>query len=307
MTTVQFEPMGVGAILDRAFRIYRQNFVRFLAIVAIVEIPMMLVALLLTRVQVQAVSTGAEGQGPSPAVILPTIFAGLVIMLVAQSLCGATLMKSVSASYLGEQVTIVEAYKMIVPKILTLIGASIVVGLVVGVGMLLCLAPGIIFGLWYMLTTEVIVIEGTGAFKGMSRSKSLVSGNLGKVFVLGLVVGILTWIISGGFGYVGALIAEWAVEVGDPEHVEAWRSSVMRAAVIRQFFARIGRILVMPIPAGAYILLYYDLRIRKEGFDLEMLARALGRPAPEPPTLTPAAEMPPRPMEAPSDDAFPEE
>jgi hypothetical protein len=307
MTTAQFEPMGVGAILDRAFRIYRQNFVRFLAIVAIVEVPMMLVALLLTRVQVQAISTGEEGQVLSSAVILPTAFAGLVIMLVAQSLCGAVLMKSVSASYLGEQVTIVEAYKMILPKLLTLIGASIVVGLVVGVGMLLCLVPGIIFALWYMLTTEVIVIEGTGAFKGMSRSKSLVSGNLGKIFLLGLVVGILTWIIASGFSYVGGLIAESAVQIGDPQHIEAWRGSVMRAAVIRQFFMRVGRILVMPIPAAAYILLYYDLRIRKEGFDLEMLARALGRPAPAPPTPMPAAEMPPRPEEAPSDGAFPEE
>ncbi len=43
-----------------------------------------------------------------------------------------------------------------------------------------------------------------------------------------------------------------------------------------QLIAIIVQILIVPIGAIAYILLYYDLRIRKEGFDLVMLANSIG-------------------------------
>ena len=44
---------------------------------------------------------------------------------------------------------------------------------------------------------------------------------------------------------------------------------------VNSLFSLAGQVLVMPISAAAFILLYYDLRIRKEGFDLEMLAKDL--------------------------------
>ena len=55
-----FEPMSVGLILDRTFFLYRKNFVRFIAIVAVVQIPVGLFQLLLQR------STGnpVEPSGP---------------------------------------------------------------------------------------------------------------------------------------------------------------------------------------------------------------------------------------------------
>jgi hypothetical protein len=53
-------------------------------------------------------------------------------------------------------------------------------------------------------------------------------------------------------------------------------SNATAAVVIPQVFAIAAEVLVMPIGAASSILLYYDLRIRKEGFDLEMLAQSLG-------------------------------
>jgi hypothetical protein len=44
---------------------------------------------------------------------------------------------------------------------------------------------------------------------------------------------------------------------------------------VQQLVSIIPQILATPIGASAFILLYYDLRIRKEGFDLEMLARSM--------------------------------
>ena len=264
-TTASFEPMGIGGILDRAFQLYRQNFIRFLTIVAIVYVPITLISLLLVRVQVAAATEGG-------AAVLLASLPLLILAIVGQALCAGALIKSVSGTYLGEPISVGEAYKAVLPKLLSLIGAAIVVGLLVGVGLLLLIVPGIIFLLWYILTTQVIVIEDMTAFPGMSRSKQLVAGNLGKVFALGVVVFIIVWIISFAFGQLGGAIAGMAEN--------PTRDQIVRAMTIQTLISQVGSILVAPITAAVWILAYYDLRIRKEGFDLEMLARAMGVPAP---------------------------
>ena len=48
------------------------------------------------------------------------------------------------------------------------------------------------------------------------------------------------------------------------------------ATFVSQSAGVLARILSAPIGAAAYVLLYYDLRIRKEGFDLQMLAQSVG-------------------------------
>ena len=53
------------------------------------------------------------------------------------------------------------------------------------------------------------------------------------------------------------------------------KDSARTPALIQQLFTMAGQVLITPISAAAVILLYYDLRIRKEGFDLEMLAADL--------------------------------
>jgi len=47
--------------------------------------------------------------------------------------------------------------------------------------------------------------------------------------------------------------------------------------VIRQLLSLAATVVTAPISAIATVLLYYDLRIRKEAFDLEMLAKSMGR------------------------------
>jgi hypothetical protein len=109
-----------------------------------------------------------------------------------------------------------------------------------------------------------IVVENHRALDGMSRSKALVAGNLGKVFAVGLIAVLIAYIIAIPLGYLGGL-------VGRMFFVE---NAVLRSFLIH-FVATLSQILVTPIGAAAAILLYYDLRIRKEGFDLQMLAQSM--------------------------------
>ncbi|MBN1918628.1 MAG: hypothetical protein JW889_12030 [Verrucomicrobia bacterium] len=277
MQPQHFEPMTVGQILDRTFKLYRDNFARFLAIVAVIYVPIALATIALMVPIMRTVADMAESAqnrggefdpGTAVALFLPLGVMALLSML-AQALCNAALIKSVSESYLGRGVTVGQAYAAVLPRLLPIIGASILVAILCAVGLVFCVVPGVIFWLWFLLTMQTIVVEKQGAVAGMRRSKSLMAGNLGKGFGLSLVIVLITWIANTVFQRIGGLV------VGAPTS-----DNLVTPVVMTQLFSIVGQMLVMPIGAGAYILLYYDLRIRKEGFDLQLLAQAFGTGVP---------------------------
>jgi hypothetical protein len=297
MKAQQFEPMSIGGILDRTFRLYKNNFVRFITIVAIIQVPITLIMLVSTSLMQRGVSiqptveyedfsndetsnmeetTGEEEEvgfedmaweGSNPtAIILGGIImiVGGISALLGNMLCQGALTKSVSEFYLGNEITVGQAYKFVLPKLLTLIGAGFLVGLIVWLGFIMCIVPGVIFGLWFALTTPSIIVENLRATKGMSRSKALASGNLGKIFCVGFLVILITWAISIPLSWAGLILSRLL-----------FVKNYLLVSFINQLFSLVGQILATPIGAAAFILIYYDLRIRKEGFDLQMLAQAM--------------------------------
>ena len=266
MTVPEFVPMGVGQILDRTFRLYRQNFVRFLAIVSVVRVPVALILTIILMLMLGGtVLEGEAGRSALAGAAAVTGLVGMFLNLVALTLCQGALFKSVSESYLGNEVTVGQAYGFALPKLGRMIWASLVVGVVVVIGMVLLVVPGVIFALMFALVIPVIIVENLKTGKAMKRSRTLVSGNMGRVFVLGFLIFIIAFVVGLASGYVG----RWAAAALAP-------SSFWGTQLITQMSSLVGNILVAPIGAAAYVLLYYDLRIRKEGFDLEMLARSMG-------------------------------
>ena len=71
------------------------------------------------------------------------------------ALCQAALIKNISELYLGREATVGQSYRYVIPKLLTLIGAGILVTLVVSMGYILLIVPGVIFTLWLALTPSV--------------------------------------------------------------------------------------------------------------------------------------------------------
>ena len=208
-----------------------------------------------------------------------------MLALVAQALCNGALLKGISGAYLGKDTSVGEAYRFVLPRLLSLIGAAIMVGLVVNLGFVLLIVPGIIFALMYALTSQAIVCENLGAFKGMTRSSQLSKGSKGKIFWLSLVVALITMAAWGIF-YAVSQLFQTTPTMANVQDVR-WSNLVIESS-----FELVGSALIAPIAAGAFILLYYDLRIRKEGFDLEMLAQSMGEQAAEQATEQPPLEPP---------------
>jgi hypothetical protein len=295
MQAHEFEPMSIGRILDRTFKIYKDNFIRFITIVAIIQVPITLLMIISTSFLQRGVPARNEAnsrqssryarQNPENINIeerrtrfnntskdeynpftggIGMMVTGILSML-GHVLCRGALIESVSESYLGTEITVGQAYRFVWPKFLNLIGAGILVVLVVYMGFFLLVVPGIIFALWFALTTPAIVVENLKVIEGMSRSKALASGNLGKILSVGFLVIVISWVVGIPFGIAGNFLGRIL-----------FFNNILLMTFIYQLTAVVGQILIVPIGAIAYILLYYDLRIRKEGFDLEMLANSIG-------------------------------
>ena len=122
--------------------------------------------------------------------------------------------------------------------------------------------PGIYFSLWFLvITAGGDPANARTVSTAIGRSRELMRGNVGKGFLVMLVVGLLCGVINAALGAVIGLIP-WP-------HV-AFRGFFDATSCLRS---------TLPIQTAPLILLYYDLRIRKEAFDLQMLSEALGQPA----------------------------
>lgn len=146
--------------------------------------------------------------------------------------------------------------------------ASILQAIIVALGFILLVIPGVYLLVRYLFISQAIVLEHKGIGGAFSRSGELVRGSWWRVFGIGLVLFLLVAVIqqAGGGVIVGIL--------------SLGRSTT--GHLIGDAVNAVVRIIVLPIELGGLTLLYYDLRIRKEGFDLQQMAQTLGRTPPGP-------------------------
>lgn len=88
------------------------------------------------------------------------------------------------------------AFTFTLGKILPLLAAMLIMGIVVGIGMILLVIPGIIFAIMFYLIAPSILIEGTGAVESLSRSRKLVGGRWLKTFAFMFLIGLITIIAT---------------------------------------------------------------------------------------------------------------
>ena len=208
----------------------------------------------------------------------------MIIVIVLNQIGIATLTAAVSSAYLQQQVSVRQAYLAVRDKLGRLIGAALLTSLLILLGLMLCLVPGVYFMLSYMLVSEVVVLENLGPITAMRRSKELMRVKTDKGFVRNNItkasVILLITLILGAV--VGAVVTiPFAIARTASRHPELAALDVMSPLTILQgVLTAMVQAAVAPIGRIAMVLFYYDIRIRKEGFDLEVLAAALGSKTP---------------------------
>jgi hypothetical protein len=172
---MQPQRIDVPAVFTRIFEIYRDQAGLFLPVALAVFIP---VAILSALAQGGVASSLVFGL---PAAVLSLIatyaYQGMVVETVRDIQDGV---RDLSLGGLLRSVT---------PVLAPLIGASILAGLGIGLGLLLLIVPGLVLLTWWAVIAPAIVLERRGVIEAFGRSRELVRGNGWQVF--GVVAGVL--------------------------------------------------------------------------------------------------------------------
>jgi uncharacterized membrane protein YbaN (DUF454 family) len=282
-------PMTVGDILDQTFTLYRKHFKTLLGISAVVNVPVIILQTLglLSLAPVFSSSFGAPSRAPTPRDnpfdnMDPNLLAALVVGFVgflgifvlvtaiAYIFQQAALALAVSETYLGRTLTVLEAYRRALRRWQPLLFTTLlfVVGTVVWLPLFLIMFIVIpcLGGLAFLFvsallfvrlafTWQAIMLENTDGLGGLRRSWQLVGSFTAQPFWR--VVGILLLLV--GFAI-------------------AFLPSPILGVVFNTVFTNLISLVVTPLSFTAQTLLYYDLRIRNEGFDLQLLAQQLDTP-----------------------------
>lgn len=287
---MRFRPLGIGDIIDGAFKLFRADWREILLAVGVVVIP---AQILVAALQVGVVDNIAgledstfdadvavslvQGVGSFLVITLLTSLLLIVARAVVLRISGARLFGSqerpraaltsglrLFGRLLASSVLKFLASMAVFAPALVLIGLSIatgdeVYGIVGGVIFLPALGVAVWLYVSWALTEAVIVMEDGGAVAAFGRSRRLVAGRwwptLGVLLLTGIVVMVVGGIIGGVPQQVGGFLLFTQPAV---------------AAVLLAIGGILASLVTEPLGTLVALLLWTDLRIRKEGLDLQV-------------------------------------
>lgn len=272
MAEWELRPLSLGEILDRTFTLYRRNFLLFLGITAIphlltlgVNIAQVMFAKLPNVPRPPVVSEQFQAHATSAGVVALGIIGAIVgfvaYMLVYLFSQGGTIY-AVSDLYLGRQATIGGALKKMWGQLGNLLGVTILNGLAILGAMILLVIPGIYVACRLITCVPAALLEDLGASESLGRSWELTRDNAGRSFLIYLLY------FSILYGIMMVFVIPFTVIVAmfpkDP--------TIMRASMIlMQVGGFAASVFVTPFLLIATSVFYYDLRVKKEAFDLQMM------------------------------------
>jgi hypothetical protein len=188
---------------------------------------------------------------------------------------GATVF-AVSEIYTGRQTTIRESLGRVRGYTGTIFGVMFLSGLILIAGFIALVIPGIYLLCRICVATPAALLEDLGASDSIRRSFDLTKSFAGRAFMIYLLYFAMVWGIIAVFQFPFAfLMIAYAKQT---QFVILW-------TVLMQIGNFIGGAVVAPVSTIGFALFYYDLRVRKEAFDLQMMMQAIGAD-PAPPAVT---------------------
>src|SRR5437763_9344282 len=274
----RLRPMGIGDIVDETFRLYRENFTLFVATCAVLEVPVQIINFLI-QLSAPVAVLRTPGQSLTPGQLSDLVarsgassIAGLIGAFAA-AIITAALAVVISNRYLNRSVTVGDAYRATMNRLGSLLLAIVWVGIrLILLGLACIVLIGIPFLIYFAvawsLLSQVVMLENVGGGSASGRSRELIRGYWWKALGLFVVVWLLVVILTSIPAVViGAILGSGA-------------GSLAVRLLITGIVSLIIGVLVRPIPIAATTLLFYDLKIRKEAFDLEAMVQQAGAPPP---------------------------
>jgi len=249
------KPFSIGSVIGETFSLYGGNFLKFTVTGILIYVPVLAI---MVATMGMAVVTGSGAFDPNSAIADPgaigAMMTGLVtsmfFMLLAFSVGSGAITYGAIESKSGNDVGLGAMIGRALVKIIPLVLASIVMTVLIGIGMIFLIIPGIIIALMLIVTWPVILAEGLGPIEALGRSRELTKGHKWGIFggylvfyIISMIIQLVLMMVSIALGEIGALIGTLL-------------SYAILLALSSTFFAS----------------LYTNLRESKEGVSIEQMA-----------------------------------
>lgn len=267
---LRLRPLEIGDLLDETFRMYRRHFFLFAGISVILSIPLAATAgysffTVFTDLAQQA-ATSSQPPDFGPTIVSLSIF--LALNLALYPLLYGAITYAACESALGRPVTFWGAVQGAFRRYFHIAGYYL---LLVGMGILFCLFPlWIWIGVGWILVMPAMFVENVGLGAALGRSWRLIQGRWWRTFLILFLMFILVEVVASALGAF-LFLAQTLLQIVISSYL---------ALAISEAGGIIVSSLVNPILQIAIVLMYFDLRVRREGLDLFQLAQHVGAPTP---------------------------
>jgi Membrane domain of glycerophosphoryl diester phosphodiesterase len=278
--TPQLRPLSIGEVLDAGFRLLRHRFGTLMLCVLAAGLPLSLLrTIIIASTDERYYDVNAAPYFDTPTgVVVGQIVAFLVILLGAL-IANAACFRVISAAYLGEPVKAGASMRAGARRVPAMVVASIVllilaVVVLFGIGILYAIFPPLsllaipafayLFVKW-SLVWPAIVAEKAGPLHAINRSWTLTEDRWWRSFAVLLVLVLISFVLllALQFGLIGAFSSIDSI-------------SEIALAIVDTLFNVLVMAVLYPLGAAIITVLYYDARVRGEGFDLQLLAESIG-------------------------------
>jgi hypothetical protein len=270
---LRLRPLEIGDLLDETFRMYRRHFFLFAGLSVILSIP----SAALTGFSYYTLFRGVLLQ-PNPsqpdfgalASVLLAYGVGLLITVALLPFLYGAVTYAACEAALGHPVTLSGVFAGVLQRYFPLLGYCLVIGLMLVV---FCLIPLWIW-IWvsWAVVMPVMFIEKVGLGAAMGRSWRLVEGRWWRTFLILFLMLVLSYVVSVALSAFITL-GQTLLQLVFSRVVILWISGATTVIVSS---------LVDPVIQIALVLIYLDLRVRREGLDLFQLAQRVTAPLPAP-------------------------
>ena len=245
--SLTLRPRSATEIVDAAFQLYRRDPLTYLLVSALCYAPILVL---------QLVILGPATQLDQQIARLTAGYSVLMLFgyWISVSLMSAVMVRLSSEDYLGHRIEPAVAVRDAVLRL-----PAVMVGLLLKYLMMMIGFLFFIFGFFWVMTryfavTAAVVVEGRGAFAALGRSAALSRGRKLHIFGTTLLAFLIFFVVYFAVGIVAAISG---------------------SVVISTVLTVVASIVAYPMFSITEMLLYYDARIRNEGYDIEMMAEGL--------------------------------
>jgi hypothetical protein len=272
MSPTALRPLGIGETLDVAIKLCLANLATLAKVVLVIVAPIAAVSEVVTVSSTPDFDSFDPAAGEFDADEFWTFLAGIGTVTLLSAL-GAILatgacFKAITDAYLGRPVAWRESIAFAARRFGSILWVSILVGLLTVLGMIACLVPGVWLWFSFAVAVPVLLTEDLRGRKALGRSKRLVAGRWWSVTAAIFVSLLLAGILQGALTAVASAVSLTS-------------AGTLASSLVNFLATTVASALTTPFTAAVAIVVYIDLRVRKEAFDLELLAEQIGVDPPE--------------------------